>query len=100
MPEQPLRAMIDSTMAEGADRSYPQFTPLGPAPRSRLVIAFVVGPALWLGALILVALLLERTNAIEIGLLVTIASFVVSLVVLLLLRSGRRRQERQYAAHT
>jgi hypothetical protein len=85
-------------MSEDPDRSTPRFTPLRPAPRSRLITAFVIGPVLWLVALIAVAVLLTRTNAIEIGLLIAVASFALSLLVLLLLRSARRRQERRYAA--
>ena len=48
------------------------------------------------GAL-LASWLLDRTNAIELGLLITAASFVFAAVVLSLLRLGRRREERRYA---
>jgi hypothetical protein len=48
-------------------------------------------------ALAIAAWLLNRTNAIEIGVLVTIASFAISAIVLSLLRLGRLREERRYA---
>jgi MFS superfamily sulfate permease-like transporter len=60
-------------------------------------VAIVLGPILWVVALVLVSVLLDRTNAIELGLLITAASFFVAAVVLSLLRLGRRREERRYA---
>jgi len=63
-----------------------------------LIAALIFGPILWLIALIVVAWLVAYTWAIELGLLVALASFVVSLFVLALLRDGRRREERDYAA--
>jgi hypothetical protein len=73
------------------------FRPLRPASRPKLIAALVLGPVLWLVALLVVAWLLDRTNAIELGLLVTAASFVIAAFVLSLLRLGRRREERRYA---
>jgi hypothetical protein len=73
------------------------FRPLRPASGPRLIAAFVCGPILWVAALLLASWLLDRTNAIELGLLLTAASFVVAAVVLSLLRLGRRREERRYA---
>ena len=57
----------------------------------------MIGPILWVAALLLASWLLDRTNAIELGLLITAASFVFAAVVLSLLRLGRRREERRYA---
>ncbi len=57
----------------------------------------MVGPILWVAALVLGAWLLDRTNAIELGLLIAGASFVFAAVVLTLLRLGRGREERRYA---
>jgi hypothetical protein len=73
------------------------FRPLRPASGPKLIAAIVLGPMLWVVALIVASWLLDRTNAIELGLLVTAASFVVAAVVLSLLRVGRRREERRYA---
>ena len=63
----------------------------------KLIAALVLGPILWLVALLVASWLLDRTDAIELGLLVTAASFVLAAVVLSLLRLGRRREERRYA---
>jgi hypothetical protein len=73
------------------------FRPLRPASGPKLVAALVLGPLLWVIALALASVLLDRTNAIELGLLVTAAAFVFAAVVLSLLRFGRRREERRYA---
>ena len=61
-----------------------------------MVAAMIVGPLLWLAALFVAALAFNRSGAIAIGVLVTVASFVVSLVVLALLRAARNRQEERY----
>ena len=57
----------------------------------------MVGPILWVVMLLVTSWLLDRTNAIELGLLVSAATFVFAAVVLSLLRLGRRREERRYA---
>ena len=73
------------------------FRPLRPASGLKLIAALVLGPILWLAALLVASWLLDRTNAIELGLLVTAASFVFAAVVLSLIRIGRLREERRYA---
>lgn len=73
------------------------FRPLRPESRPKLIAAIAFGPVLWLVALLVAAEVVARSNAIEIGLLVTAASFVIAAVVLSLLRLGRRREERRYA---
>jgi hypothetical protein len=75
-----------------------RFRPLRTASRGRLAVAFVLGPLLWVVAMLVTAVLVERTDAIELGLLVTFAAFVVASIVLLLLWRGRRREERRYGA--
>jgi hypothetical protein len=77
----------------GEDR----FRPLRPASGLRLIAAIVLGPVAWAVALLVAAWLIEHTDAIEIGLLVTVGSFVVSAIVLSLLRLGRLREERRYS---
>ena len=74
-----------------------RFEPLRPASRGRLVAAFLLGPILWLAALIVAAVLLEFTGAILIGLAVTAGSFALSMLVLGLVYAARRRDERRYA---
>ena len=73
------------------------FRPLRPASGPKLIAALVFGPILWVVALLLASWLLDRTDAIELGLLIAAASFVFAAVVLSLLRLGRRREERRYA---
>jgi hypothetical protein len=79
-----------------SERPPVRFEPLRPVSRARLIAAFVLGPILWLGGLVVVAVAVERSWAIAVGLLVTLASFIVSLVVLALVHSARRRQEERY----
>jgi predicted lysophospholipase L1 biosynthesis ABC-type transport system permease subunit len=73
------------------------FRPLRPTPRRRRIALFVVGPLLWLVALLLVAIVVNRTDAIETGILVALAAVALSLVVLSLLRAGRNRERRRDA---
>ena len=80
------------------DRPAIRFEPLRPASRGRLIAGFVLGPVLWLVALIVAATLFEYSWAITLGLLVTVASFLVSLLVLGMLNRRRRSQERRYEA--
>ena len=68
-----------------------------PASGPKLIAALVLGPILWVVAFLLASWLLDRTNAIELGLLITAASCVFAAAVLSLLRLGRRREERRYA---
>jgi hypothetical protein len=75
-----------------------RFEPLRPATRRRLIVGAVVGPALWLVALMAAAVVFEYSDAIGLGLAITLGSFVVALNVLLILHAGRRRQERKYAS--
>lgn len=84
-------------MSSGLRRPSVRFEPLRPASRGRLVAGFVLGPVLWVVALIVAAWLFDYSWAIGVGLLVTVASFLVSLLVLAVLYSRRRSQERRYA---
>lgn len=84
-------------MSSELDRSAVRFEPRRPASRGRLIAGFVLGPVLWLVALIVAAWLFDYSWAIGVGLLVTVASFLVSLLVLAILHSRRRSQERRYA---
>ena len=60
-------------------------------------MAFLVGPVLWVVALIVVAAVVDRRDAVEAALIVTAASLVVALPVLGTLHALRRREERRYA---
>jgi divalent metal cation (Fe/Co/Zn/Cd) transporter len=76
-----------------------RFEPLRSVSRGRLIAGFVLGPLLWMVALIVAASLFSHSWAITLGLLVTVASFLASVVVLALLHAVRRRQEERYAHH-
>jgi hypothetical protein len=72
------------------------FRPLRPAKGTKLVLAAVIGPVAWVIAWLVAAWLIERTDAIEFGLLVTLASFLFAVPVLGLLAWGRAREERRF----
>jgi hypothetical protein len=72
------------------------FQPLRPAKGTKLVLAAVIGPVAWVIAWLVAAWLIYRSDAIEFGLLVTIASFLFAVPVLGLLAWGRRREERRF----
>ena len=74
-----------------------QFEPLRPASRGALIAGFVLGPILWLGVLVLAAWLTNESSAIALGFAVTLASFVIALVVLSWVYVARRRQEKRFA---
>jgi peptidoglycan/LPS O-acetylase OafA/YrhL len=77
------------------ERAEP-FVPLRPAPRRRLIARMVIGPLLWLVALLVAAVVLHRTQAIELGILIAFVCLLVSMIVLSLLRGGRDREQRRY----
>ena len=76
-----------------------QFRPLRLVSHTKMVVAWIVGPLLWVLALASVAWLVDRSNAIELGLAIASGSFLLGLVVLSLLRHGRLREDRRYARH-
>ena len=83
-------------MRQDAETSSVHFEPLHPASRSAVIVGVVLGPLLWLVAIVAVAWFFEYTWAIALGLLVTVTAFFVALVVLALLRVTRVRQEKRY----
>jgi hypothetical protein len=85
-------------VSRDSESSIVEFVPLRPASRKRMLVGIVVGPLLWLVALITVAWVLHISSAIELGLLIAFASAVLSTIILVLLRQGRVRQEKRFAA--
>ena len=83
-------------MSDDARGSAVRFEPLHPASRRSLLAGVVLGPFLWFLLLAIAGWVFEYTWAIALGLAVTVASFVVSLVVLAVVRAGRERQEKRY----
>ena len=74
----------------------PRFEPLRPASRGRLIAALVLGPILWLAALVLAAWAVDETSAIALGFAVTAAAFVIAVLVLSWVYVARRRQEKRF----
>lgn len=74
----------------------PRFRPLGRITPVRQVLLAIAAPLLWLTAFVVTSAVLDETDAIEFGLAIAAASFLVALAVLSLLRAGRRREERRY----
>jgi ABC-type Na+ efflux pump permease subunit len=79
-----------------AEQRSVRFEPLRAASRRRLIAGLILGPVIWLVALMIVAYLLQDSWAIEAGLLITLGAFVIAFAVLAILRQGRIRQERRY----
>src|SRR4051812_1391781 len=93
------RARAHPSSAGGQLPDVDPFVPMGPTPRRRMVIRSLVGPLLWLIALVLVAVAGGRTDAIGFGALIALGSLVVSSIGLAALRAGRNRLRRRYAEH-
>ena len=72
------------------------FRPLRPAKGVRLITAIVLGPLVWVIAFVVTSVILEKTDAIELGLLVTMCSVVLGFVVLNILRLRRDGERRRY----
>jgi hypothetical protein len=72
-----------------------RFTPLQTASVSRRVLVFVVGPLLWLGAIIVVGVVVDRDGVVEASLLVTLIAFVLGLALSVIARRRRLREERE-----
>ena len=68
------------------------------APRSTRVALYILGPLLWVAGLIVVSLLVREQDAIEIGLLVAGAAFVLAIVILVPQRMLRVRSEKEHAS--
>jgi hypothetical protein len=78
------------------DAEQDLFQPLRPAKGTKLVLAAVIGPAAWVVAWLVAAWLIYRSDAIELGLVITVAGFVFAVPVLGLLAWGRNREERRF----
>ena len=64
----------DEGVSSEPDRPTMRFEPLRPASRGRLIAGFMLGPLLWLVALLVAAWLFDYSWAIALGLLVTVVS--------------------------
>jgi hypothetical protein len=73
----------------------PRFTPLQTVSRSRRVLVLVVGPLLWLVAIIVVGVVVDRDGVVEASLLVTVIAFVLGLALSVIARRRRLGEERE-----
>jgi hypothetical protein len=70
-----------------------EFRPLRPASRRRRGLGYLLGSVVWLVALLVLSVVVDRTDAVGIALLVVAASFLLGTVASLLMRRGRLREE-------
>jgi hypothetical protein len=75
--------------------SPPRFRPLQRASPPQRIVVLVLGPLLWLLALVVVGLVVEQSRAVEIGLLAVLVSLPLSLAVSVLAWGLRLREERR-----
>jgi hypothetical protein len=61
-------------------------------------VLYLVGPLLWVVALIVVGSLVVKRNSVEIGLLIALAAFVLAIVLLVPQRMLRVRRELEPAS--
>ena len=73
----------------------PRFSPLTVAPRPARIAVAMLGPLLWLAGFVLVAIVADETDAIAHGLAIAVASFLISIVVLIPMRRRRVHEERE-----
>ncbi len=85
-------------MGPNATQVDDRFRPMRTASGLRLIAAIVLGPFLWVAGLVVVAVLVHKSDAIELGVLIVVGSILVAVPILIVLRMGRRREERRYAA--
>jgi hypothetical protein len=76
-----------------AEQLQAQFLPSRPVPRGRLPLAIVAGSLIWLVALVVVAYLVSRVDAVELALAIMAGSFVVGVLWSLWAHGARAREE-------
>jgi hypothetical protein len=75
-----------------------RFRPMRTASGRRLIAAIVLCAFLWVVGLVIVAMLVHKLNAIELGVLIAVGSILVAVPILIVGRLDRGREERRYAA--
>jgi hypothetical protein len=76
------------------DELESRFRPMRPASLPRLILAAIFGPLAWLACVLLAVALVQPGHQVLLGALVAAAAFLFGVIVLLLLRRGRTREER------
>jgi hypothetical protein len=79
-------------------RSAQAFEPLRPAPRRNVTVGFLLGPFIWLVALVVLAFVLRERDAVEIGLLIALIALILGLAFLAPQYAFRVRRERKWKA--
>jgi membrane protein implicated in regulation of membrane protease activity len=87
---------LEAVVSSQSDPRDVHFDPLRPASRRSIIAALIIGPILWLVALIVGAIVFKYSDAVAAAVAVAAASFLIALLVLNVLLSSRRRQERRY----
>ena len=77
-----------------ADVPFEGFRPLRPAPRGTRALVLIVGPLLWLAALIVVGVLVRHARVVEFGIALAFCSLILSTIYLLILRARRDHRRR------
>jgi hypothetical protein len=78
------------------DELESRFQPLRPASLPRLILAAIFGPLVWALCILVAVLWVKPTDEILLGVLVAVLAFLIAVIVLLLLRRGRVREERNH----
>ena len=76
-----------------ASRLPAEFRPLRPPTRKRASLLFLLGPAIWVVALVALSFVLDHGNSVEYALVILAASFLFGLAVLGRSRRVRVREE-------
>ena len=85
-------------MGQQATSPDDRFRPTSTASGVRLIAAIVFGPLLWVVGLVIVAVVVHKFDAVELGVLIVFGSILLAVPILMLGRVARRREERRYAA--
>jgi Na+/H+ antiporter NhaC len=75
------------------ERVPARFQPLRISGEATRLVAFTIGPFVWLIALVVLAVVINRRDAVELAVIVAAASFGVGVVVSVAMRRARVRQE-------
>jgi hypothetical protein len=70
------------------------FRPIRPASRRKRRFGYLIGSAAWVVGLVVLAVVVNRADAVGFALAIVAASFVVGTVASALMRRGRLREER------
>ena len=72
-----------------------RFAALRPASRRNRLLLFLFGPVMWVAALVVLAFVLDRRDAVEFAVAVFALSFLAGVIILGFARFLRSREERQ-----